>query len=96
MKVIDRVNGLEAMGRLTGVMDERGKYIYISLEEMQAVAQYITNKGRVAISELAAKSDTFIDMEVKAAEAMEAAAGARPAIDFDSLVSDTSEPVASS
>jgi hypothetical protein len=23
--VIDRINGLEAMGRLTGVMDERGK-----------------------------------------------------------------------
>ena len=24
-EVIDRVQGLEAMGRLTGVMDERGK-----------------------------------------------------------------------
>ena len=24
-EVIDRINGLEAMGRLTGVMDERGK-----------------------------------------------------------------------
>ncbi len=69
------------MGRLTGVMDERGKYIYISLEEMQAVASYIKTKGRVAISELAAKSDTFIDMEAKAAEA-----ALRPAIDFDSLV----------
>ena len=60
------------------------------MEEMQAVASYITTKGRVAISELVAKSDTFIDMEAKAAAA---AAGARPVIDFDSLVG-AEEPVA--
>ena len=59
------------------------QYIYISLEEMQAVANYINTKGRVAISELAAKSDTFIDMEVKASTVQVAGA---PAIDFDSLV----------
>ena len=54
------------------------------------MASYITTKGRVAISELVAKSDTFIDMEAKAAAA---AAGARPVIDFDSLVG-AEEPVA--
>jgi hypothetical protein len=32
---IDRVRGLEAMGRLTGVMDDRGKFIYVSPEEMK-------------------------------------------------------------
>eukprot|EP00955_Chlamydomonas_euryale_P030455 320552-Chlamydomonas_euryale.AAC.36 len=81
--VIDRVQGLEAMGRLTGVMDERGKYIYISRGEMEAVANYINQKGRIAISELAAKSSTFIDLEAKAAAIT---LGADPAIDFDSLV----------
>ena len=65
------------------------QYIYISLEEMQAVANYINTKGRVAISELAAKSDTFIDMEVKASQVL-VAAGA-PVIDFDSLVVETPE-----
>ena len=64
------------------------QYIYISLEEMQAVANYINTKGRVAISELAAKSDTFIDMEVKASQVLVAGA---PVIDFDSLVVETSE-----
>ena len=29
------------MGRLTGVMDDRGKFIYVSQEEMAAVADYI-------------------------------------------------------
>ena len=31
---IARVQSLEAAGRLTGVMDERGKFIYVSREEM--------------------------------------------------------------
>lgn len=52
-------------GRLSGVMDDRGKYIYISMEEMQAVADYIKRQGRVSISHLASKSNQFIDLEPK-------------------------------
>lgn len=47
-------------------MDERGKYIYISLEEMKAVADYIKREGRVSISHLASQSNQFIDLEPKA------------------------------
>lgn len=47
-------------------MDDRGKYIYISLEEMKAVADYIRREGRVNISHLASKSNQFIDLEPKA------------------------------
>ncbi|XP_051134682.1 DDRGK domain-containing protein 1 [Andrographis paniculata] len=63
---INRINSLETMGRLSGVMDDRGKYIYISLEEMRAVADYIRREGRVSISHLASKSNQFIDLEPKA------------------------------
>ncbi|KAK3024304.1 hypothetical protein RJ639_043166 [Escallonia herrerae] len=63
---INRINSLESMGRLSGVMDDRGKYIYISLEEMKAVADYIKREGRVGISHLASKSNQFIDLEPKA------------------------------
>ena len=42
------------------------QYIYISTEEMRAVAEYIKKRGRIAIAELAAKSNTFIDLEAKA------------------------------
>ncbi|DBA82094.1 hypothetical protein WJX77_002843 [Trebouxia sp. C0004] len=63
---IRRVQDLEKMGRLSGVMDDRGKYIYISRQEMEAVAEYIKKRGRIAIGELAAKSNTFIDLEAKA------------------------------
>ncbi len=44
----------------------RLQYIYISRQEMEAVAEYIKKKGRIAIGELAAKSNTFIDLEAKA------------------------------
>ncbi|KAL6205549.1 hypothetical protein ACLB2K_022807 [Fragaria x ananassa] len=63
---INRINSLESMGRLSGVMDDRGKYIYISQEEMQAVADYIKRQGRVSIAHLASKSNQFIDLEPKA------------------------------
>ncbi|XP_039131594.1 LOW QUALITY PROTEIN: DDRGK domain-containing protein 1 [Dioscorea cayenensis subsp. rotundata] len=60
---INRITSLEDMGRLSGVMDDRGKYIYISPEEMKAVADYIKRQGRVSISHLASKSNQFIDLE---------------------------------
>lgn len=63
---INRITSLENMGRLSGVMDDRGKYIYISQAEMKAVADYIKRQGRVSISHLASKSNQFIDLETKA------------------------------
>lgn len=62
-------------GRLSGVMDDRGKYIYISQEEMKAVADYIKRQGRVSISHLASKSNQFIDLEPKAVEFPEEISG---------------------
>ncbi|XVF34072.1 hypothetical protein REPUB_Repub18cG0025300 [Reevesia pubescens] len=62
---INRITSLESMGRLSGVMDDRGKYIYISMEEMKPVADYIKRQGRVSISHLAIKSNQFIDLEPK-------------------------------
>ena len=64
-EAINRVNGLEMMGRISGVMDDRGKFIYISEEEMRAVADYLEKKGRVSIADLANKSNEFIDLSVK-------------------------------
>ncbi|XP_078433288.1 DDRGK domain protein isoform X2 [Wolffia australiana] len=62
---IDRITSLESTGRLSGVMDDRGKYIFISPEEMKAVADYIKSMGRVSISHLASKSNQFIDLDSK-------------------------------
>ena len=44
------------------------QFIYISREEMEAVASFMKQRGRVAIAELAAKSSQFIDLEEKAVQ----------------------------
>ena len=66
--VVARVQGLEAMGYISGVVDDRGKFIYISNDEMAAVAKFIQKKGRVRISTLAQESNKLIDLEPRAVE----------------------------
>uniref|UniRef100_A0A8C3MJC1 Uncharacterized protein n=1 Tax=Geospiza parvula TaxID=87175 RepID=A0A8C3MJC1_GEOPR len=46
-----------------GVIDDRGKFIYITAEEMAAVAQYIKQRGRVSIAELAQASNSLINLQ---------------------------------
>merc|ERR1711944_12042 len=41
---IDRVTTLRDEGKLTGVIDDRGKFIYISQAELESVAKFINNR----------------------------------------------------
>ncbi|XP_053314077.1 DDRGK domain-containing protein 1 [Spea bombifrons] len=59
---INRIQDLLADGSITGVIDDRGKFIYITVEEMAAVAQFIRQRGRVSISELAQASNKLINL----------------------------------
>merc|ERR1711935_195112 len=59
---IDRVTQLQEDGILTGVIDDRGKFIYISQEELEAVAKFIKQQGRVSITDLAANSNKLIHL----------------------------------
>ncbi|NXG15217.1 DDRGK protein, partial [Grallaria varia] len=60
---INRIQALMADGTLTGVIDDRGKFIYITPEELAAVAQYIKQRGRVSIAELAQASNSLINLQ---------------------------------
>ena len=61
-EAISRVQDLQAMGRLTGVIDDRGKFIHISMEEMREVAKFIRQNGRISIADLAAASATLVNL----------------------------------
>ena len=80
--VLERLNALEAMGHLTGVIDERGKFIFITKDEMLTLAKFVQKKGRVRISTLAQESNRLIDLTPRKREEEEeeaegeAAAGA--------------------
>ncbi len=60
---IDRVTTLVDEEKLTGVIDDRGKFIYISQDELQAVAKFVTQRGRVSIVELAENSNKLISLQ---------------------------------
>ena len=59
---IDRISELQKEGRLTGVIDDRGKFIYISENELENVAKFIKQRGRISISELAESSNNLINL----------------------------------
>jgi hypothetical protein len=47
---------------LSGVVDDRGKFIYISPDELEAVAKFVKQRGRVSIAELAESSNKLINL----------------------------------
>ncbi|KAI5639487.1 DDRGK domain-containing protein [Phthorimaea operculella] len=59
---IDRIQDLQTSGELTGVIDDRGKFIYISQGELESVAKFIKQRGRVSITELAECSNDLINL----------------------------------
>lgn len=60
--VIDRIKDLQKDDILTGVIDDRGKFIYISQEEMEAVVKFIKQRGRVSIADIRENSDKLINL----------------------------------
>lgn len=61
-EAIKRVQELQEQGMLTGVIDDRGKFIFITPQELEDVAKFIRQRGRVSISELAEASNTLINL----------------------------------
>jgi ribosomal protein S18 len=46
-EVVDKIKQLEQEGLLSGIFDERGKYLVIEHNEWDAIKNYITARGRV-------------------------------------------------
>lgn len=61
-QAIDRITELQANGTITGVIDDRGKFIYVSEEELKAVSKFIKQRGRISITELAENSNKLINL----------------------------------
>jgi len=59
---IDRIGTLLDEGVLSGVIDDRGKFVYITADEYEAVARFIKQRGRVSISELSESMNRLINL----------------------------------
>lgn len=62
---IEKIKYLLEIGVLTGVFDDRGKFVYISEEEMANVAKFVNQRGRVSLQDLAEYSNQLISFESK-------------------------------
>ncbi|KAF0292227.1 DDRGK domain-containing protein 1 [Amphibalanus amphitrite] len=66
---IDRLQTLMADGTLSGVIDDRGKFIYIPTSELEAVATFIRRRGRVSLADLVENSNSLISLTPEVAQA---------------------------
>ncbi len=64
-QVVERLQALQEEGRITGVMDDRGKFISICEEEMIAVASFINEVGRVSVTQLAVACNGILQLDRK-------------------------------
>lgn len=62
-EAINRIQSLLEEEKLMGVIDDRGKFIYISLDELKAVAKFVRQRGRVSKAELAESSNKLINIQ---------------------------------
>ncbi|KAF1761894.1 hypothetical protein GCK72_010153 [Caenorhabditis remanei] len=62
-EAVNRLQHFIGEGLVQGVMDDRGKFIYISDKEFAAVAKFINQRGRVSIHEIAEQSNRLIRLE---------------------------------
>jgi len=60
---IQRVQELEASGRLSGVIDDRGKFVSVTKQEMEQITRFIRQRGRVSLAELVDASSKLIVMQ---------------------------------
>lgn len=61
--VVDRIQQLVANGSLIGIIDDRGKFISISQSELESVAKFIRQRGRVTVDELVVNSNKLINLK---------------------------------
>ncbi|KAG1677776.1 DDRGK domain-containing protein 1 [Nymphon striatum] len=62
-EVINRIQKLLEEEKLMGVIDDRGKFIYISLDELKSVAKFIRQRGRISKAELAENSNKLVNFD---------------------------------
>ena len=66
-EVLDKISELEAEHLLNGVVDDRGKYICITEQEMDKCKKFIMEKGRISKAELLVEWSRIISLEPKKA-----------------------------
>lgn len=59
-ELLERVEGLRAASSLRGVLDDRGKFVVVSDDDLDRLAAFVRQRGRVSLSELARHSNELV------------------------------------
>eukprot|EP00475_Leptophrys_vorax_P026502 TRINITY_DN37426_c0_g1_i4.p2 TRINITY_DN37426_c0_g1~~TRINITY_DN37426_c0_g1_i4.p2 ORF type:complete len:308 (-),score=87.86 TRINITY_DN37426_c0_g1_i4:126-1049(-) len=59
----ERLVELEKDGFIQGVLDDRGKYIYVTNEEFKSLADFVQRKGRLTTAQFASECNRVINLE---------------------------------
>lgn len=58
--IVDRLNLLEEQGKITGIVDDRGKYIYLTEKEVGAIEKIFMQRGRISKTDLIKECNKII------------------------------------
>lgn len=61
--VIQRIKDLETNGIIQGVLDDRGKYIYITKEEIEGLINCVHHKGKLTRTEMITEFSKVVRLE---------------------------------
>ena len=61
--IVLKLNKFEKEGRITGIIDDRGKYIYITEKEMSLIEKMFINRGRISKADLIKECNRLIRFE---------------------------------
>jgi len=64
----DRLKELERAGRISGIFDDRGKFVYITMEEMTGLADSLKTKGRISRADLVAACNKIVRLDPTVAD----------------------------
>ena len=59
-RLLKIMNDMIDGGSISGVFDDRGKFVYVTDDEYGAIAKFIRNRGRVAMSELVRECNRIV------------------------------------
>lgn len=61
--LVEKLNYFESQGRILGIIDDRGKYIYITEKEISMIEKMFMNRGRISKAELIKECNRLIKFE---------------------------------
>ena len=61
--IVIKLNQYEKEGRIMGIIDDRGKYIYLTEKEMGLIEKMLTNRGRISKADLIKECNRLIRFE---------------------------------